>query len=529
MGVNLGLRQRLLLGMAALMLPFTATSLLALWQLDAMSAQLQRVVERDARRVDLAHLLHAALLDIGMQERTLLPMTDAEDLKTQHALLQAAQARYRDVEARLAALPPEPGEDNGVSRQLAAIRAERAQAEPVHARAVELVMNGAGADAGLTLLLQVERADAHWRTSIAEIVGQITRRNQATHQRDRGRARQARLLLAASLAFSAIAGTFIALRLARVVTRPVADATGIAVAIAEGDLTSEVRAQRGDELGRLLKAIGAMQERLRRMVGGVGETAAAVASASQDVADGSTALLERNLHAAAQLRQTAASLRTLTDTVAASAENALRASACTDEVRSHARDGNQAIVRVRASMDGVELATRKIDGIVGIIGGIAAQTNILALNAAVEAARAGEQGRGFAVVASEVRTLAQRAAEAAKQIGELSREASARIAGGNSDVRHAVAMARTLMERADMVAGLVASLSDAAASQNEGLRDIDQALGRLDAVTRQNAGMGEASVATAATLAGQSRELVRMVGMFHTRAAGSARPAALTA
>ncbi|MES2114144.1 MAG: methyl-accepting chemotaxis protein [Pseudomonadota bacterium] len=512
---QLGLRPRLLLGMGSLMLLFGATTVLALWHLQSASGQLQRIVERDARRADLAHRLQTALLDVGMQERTLLPMTDAEDLKAQSLLLRQAKAGYDRTEAQLAALPPEAGEaEPTLASQLAAIRAVRAEIAPVHERAVELVMQGAGAEAAFALLLQTERAEQQWRARIAAIVTHIARGNEAAYQQTREQARQARVLLLSALALVTTASVPLALGLARNITLPVAEATQVAEAIAGGDLASEVKVRRADELGRLLGAIGAMQDKLRQIVGGLGASSDAIAGASGAIAVSSRELSERTEHAASGLRQTTAAMHDLAAMVTRSADAAQLAKTQTDNVRRQAQDGGSAMAQVTVGMEGIRQATRKIDDIVGIISGIAFQTNILALNAAVEAARAGEHGRGFAVVAAEVRTLAQRAAGAATQIGNLSREADSRIAASGAQVAHAAANAATLMAMTDSVAALVSDISRAAIEQNASLREIGAVLNQLDAMTQQNAAMGAASVDTAAVLGAEAGRLVGLVRLF---------------
>ncbi|MFS2134977.1 methyl-accepting chemotaxis protein [Duganella sp. Dugasp56] len=512
---QLGLRPRLLLGMGALMLLFGATTVLALWHLQSASDQLQRIVERDARRADLAHRLQTALLDIGMQERTLLPMTDAEDLKAQSALLRQAKAGYDRTEAQLAALPAEAGEEEPtLAGQLAAIRAVRAEIAPVHERAMDLVVQGAGAEAAFALLLQTERAEQQWRERIAAIVTRISRSNEAVYLQARQRAQQARTLLLSALALATAASLPLALGLARNITVPVAEATRVAESIAGGDLASAIQVQRADELGRLLGAIGGMQDKLRRIVGGLDASADAIAGASSAIAVSSRELSERTEQTASGLRQTTAAMLDLAAMVTRSAEAAQLAKTQTDSVRRQAQDGGNAMAQVTAGMEGIRQATRKIDDIVRIISGIAFQTNILALNAAVEAARAGEHGRGFAVVAAEVRTLAQRAAGAATQIGSLSREADSRIAASSAQVAHAAANADTLITMSDGVAALVSDISGAAIEQNASLREIGTVLSQLDAMTQQNAAMGAVSVDTATVLGTEAGRLVGLVQLF---------------
>jgi methyl-accepting chemotaxis protein len=517
---QLGLRARLLLGMGSLMLLFGATTVLALWHLQLASDQLQRIVERDARRADLAHELRAALLEIGMQERSLLPMTDEEDLKSQFTLIQRAKASYVRTEARLSALPADDPQQEAPSAslasQLAAIRAVRAEIEPVHARAIDLVMRGAGAEPAFALLLQTERAELQWRERIAAIVAQTSRSNEASYLQARQRARQARLILLSLLALATAASLPLALGLARNITRPVAEATHVAESIAGGDFGSTVRVQRTDELGRLLGAIGAMQDKLRQIVSGLAASATSIEGASGEIATGSQQLSERTEQTASGLRQTTAATRELAAMVTRSADAAQLAKTQTENVRRQAQDGGRAMAQVTAGMAGISAATRKIDDIVGIIGGIAFQTNILALNAAVEAARAGEHGRGFAVVAAEVRTLAQRAAGAATQIGELSREADHRIADSNRHVAQATATAGALMTMTDGVAALVGDISSAATAQNASLQQIGAVLSQLDAMTQQNAAMGTASVGTATVLGAEAGRLVDLVRLFQT-------------
>ena len=315
-----------------------------------------------------------------------------------------------------------------------------------------------------------------------------------------------------------ITGVVLASLLVRSITQPLARAVTCADAIAMGQLNVEVREDRGDELGRLLRSLAAMAERLRDVVGEVRTGVDAVSSASSQMAQGNQDLSGRTEQTAAQLQQTAASIDQLANTVGQTAETARQANQLAGHAVEVAERGGAVVEQAVRSMEAISASSRKIGDIIGVIDGIAFQTNILALNAAVEAARAGEQGRGFAVVASEVRSLAQRSAQAAREIKALIADSVDKVEDGAKLVNEAGQTMEDVVTNFQKLSALVAEISEASQEQSGGIEQVTQAVGQMDEVTQQNAALVEEAAAAAESLEDQSRTLVRAVSMFRLNA-----------
>ena len=301
----------------------------------------------------------------------------------------------------------------------------------------------------------------------------------------------------------------------RAVCRPLEGVVRVAERIAEGELGNAVEHDgRTDEIGRLLQAIAAMQERLRGLVGEIRQTADSIQVASTEVATGNQDLSQRTEQAASNLQQTASSMEQLTATVRQSADAAAQANQLAASAAEVAQRGGQVVQQVVTTMDAINASSKKIADIIGVIDGIAFQTNILALNAAVEAARAGEQGRGFAVVAGEVRSLAQRSAEAAREIKSLIGNSVEAVETGTSQVGEARTAMAGIVDGVHQVSVLIGELAQASLEQRDGIRQINQAVATIDQMTQQNAALVEESSAAASSMKDQAQRLSDEVAVF---------------
>ena len=304
----------------------------------------------------------------------------------------------------------------------------------------------------------------------------------------------------------------------RTILQATDDARRMAERIAAGDLSPEPLRAGEDELGRMVQAMEAMRLSLTEVVGTVRENAVSVAAASAQIAQGNIDLSSRTEQQAAALQQTAATMDQLGSTVSHNADHAREADGLAREASTLASRGGEMVSQVVGTMGGISEASRTIGGIIGVIDSIAFQTNILALNAAVEAARAGEQGRGFAVVATEVRNLAQRSAEAAREIKALISTSVERVEQGVSLVDQTGRSVGEVVASIRRVSDIVAQISAASAEQSTGVAQVGQAVTQMDRATQQNAALVEQSAAAAGTLKSQAEQLVDAVARFRIAA-----------
>jgi methyl-accepting chemotaxis protein len=302
--------------------------------------------------------------------------------------------------------------------------------------------------------------------------------------------------------------------LIRSIRTPLLQANDLAARIAQGDLSQQMDLTRGDEFGDLMKSLAAMNESLGRMVSQVRRSTDSIATASAEIATGNNDLAQRTEQTSSNLQATASSMDHLTSNVQQSADNARQASSLAARASSVAEKGGTVVEQVVSTMQEINTSSQKIADIIGVIDGIAFQTNILALNAAVEAARAGEQGRGFAVVATEVRSLAGRSAEAAKEIKNLIGTSVEKVESGARLVADAGSTMRDIVESVQRVTAVIGEITGAATEQSSGIAQVNQAIGNLDQMTQQNAALVEESAAAAQSLREQADRMKEAVAVF---------------
>ena len=387
---------------------------------------------------------------------------------------------------------------------------------PLIAHAAKQGQEGANIDATMTLTLQVRPAEILWRKKVDELTALQARQNTEAATAATAGTRRAVMIEAVLVAAAIVIGGVVAWRITRSIKQPIERAVRVAERIAEGDLGSTVDVGTSqDEIGRLLQAISAMQGRLRGLVGEIRQTADSIQVASAEVATGNADLSQRTEQAASNLQQTASSMEQLTGTVRQSADAASQANQLAASAAEVAQRGGQVVAQVVTTMDAINASSKKISDIIGVIDGIAFQTNILAPNAAVEAARAGEQGRGFAVVAGEVRSLAQRSAEAAREIKSLIGNSVDKVETGSRLVTDAGSTMNEIVASVQRVTDIIGEITAASAEQSSGLGQINGAVTQLDQMTQQNAALVEESAAAAESLREQASRLSGLVSTFN--------------
>jgi methyl-accepting chemotaxis protein-2 (aspartate sensor receptor) len=316
--------------------------------------------------------------------------------------------------------------------------------------------------------------------------------------------------LAALALFAAILHTMIK----RTVTRPLEQARDTAVRLAQGDLTASMQVTRRDEIGLLAEAMNNISSGLSSVVGQVRHGAEQIANASGEISTGNLDLCTRTEEQAASLASTANAMQDLTETVRRNAGDAQQANQLALNTSIVAQEGGRMVRQVIDTMDTIKASSGKINDIIGVIDGIAFQTNILALNAAVEAARAGEQGRGFAVVATEVRSLAQRSAAAAREIKQLIQASAGEVDAGSRLVQEAGATMNDVLASTEQVTAIMSRISAASTDQSSGIEHINRSIGEMDEVTQQNAALVEEASAAAQAMQEQADALARSVRLF---------------
>jgi methyl-accepting chemotaxis protein len=326
-------------------------------------------------------------------------------------------------------------------------------------------------------------------------------------------------LLVAVLTLAVVLGSA---RLLRRLVDALKQASALAAAVAEGDLSAPPAARRTDEIGDLQRGLARMVERLNGSLHTVRDAASSVAHASAEIATGNLDLSQRTEQAASNLQQSAGSLHQLTGNLRHSADSASQATELASSASQVAERGGEVVAQVVRTMDEINTSSRKIADITGVIDGIAFQTNILALNAAVEAARAGEQGRGFAVVAGEVRTLAQRSAEAAREIKGLIGASVERVESGARQVQEAGSTMTEIVGSVRRVNDIIGEITSAASEQSRGIGQVNTSVTELDQMTQQNAALVEQSAAAAESLKDQAQRLMQVVATFRLSGGASA-------
>ncbi|EJN09014.1 methyl-accepting chemotaxis protein [Herbaspirillum sp. YR522] len=309
----------------------------------------------------------------------------------------------------------------------------------------------------------------------------------------------------------------------RSITRPMREAVTIAKTVAAGDLSSSITATGRDETGDLLRALKEMNESLKTVVGDVRTGSDTIATASTQIAGGNLDLSARTEQQASSLEQTAAAMEQITSTVKRNADSARQANQLAAAASDVASRGGAVVAQVVDTMGEINASAGKIADIIGVIDGIAFQTNILALNAAVEAARAGEQGRGFAVVATEVRNLAQRSAIAAKEIKGLISESVEKVGHGSQLVQHAGSTMEEIVASVRRVTDMMSEISAASGEQEAGIEEVNRAIAQMDTVTQKNAALVEEAAAATESLRDQARKLTGSVSVFRLGHPGAVR------
>ena len=515
---NFKLRTRLALGFGVMCAMLIVVLVLSQATLDHVNRSTRDIVQQRMPKIDAVTSVLNEVNNVSIALRNLMLNDDPADRKLQTAnVMKARQAIQTLLDQAKGVLTDAAERDRyneTVENNIKFVRDQDELLKRVDAGDIE----GAKAylnDAFRPLLLAYKKGLNEQLKAQKAAIAEAGAQAEATYA-------STRLLMAGlGVAILALAGA-IAWAISSSITRPVAQALEVANTVAAGDLTSRIEVTSRDEMGQLLRALKAMNESLARTVHTVRSGTETIATASSEVAAGSMDLSSRTEQQAGSLEETASSMEELTSTVKQNADNARQANMLAESASNVAARGGAVIEQVVDTMRDIHDASGKIADIIGVIDGIAFQTNILALNAAVEAARAGEQGRGFAVVAGEGRNLAQRSAAAAREIKALIVDSTGKVETGSKLVGDAGSTMREIVDSVRRVTDIMTEISAASAEQSGGIEQINQAITQMDEVTQQNAALVEQTSAAAEAMQDQAARLAQAVSVFRLDAAAQA-------
>ncbi len=507
---NLKIGVRLAIGFGILIAMMLAMAGAGLQRFAEVNTVNTRIIEKDWVKAEAANVINAIT---RANARNTMELLIASDPAQTAKIKQSIEANKQTISAALDTLKQLIYLPEG--KALLATLAERRMAYLVSFTKVAKQID-AGDRAAATVTMNTETLPA--LDALQEPIVALTELQKKivvdSSAEVRNRIDSATFLLVALAVSGLLVGITFSWFITRSITKPIDEAVHIARTVASGDLTTEVRVYANDECGQLLQSLQDMNDSLINIVNQVRSGAESMATATHEIADGNMDLSSRTEEQASALEQTAASMEELASTVKQNFESGKHAHQLAESAAQVAAKGGTVVGEVVQTMEAINISSRKIADIIGVIDGIAFQTNILALNAAVEAARAGEQGRGFAVVASEVRSLAGRSAAAAKEIKMLISTSVGNVSDGCKLVEQAGSTMDEIVVHVRRVADLMGEITTASQDQASGIEQVNQAVGQMDTVTQQNAALVEEAAAAAQSLEHQAKTLVQVVSVF---------------
>jgi methyl-accepting chemotaxis protein len=507
---NFTIGVRLTVAFAAVLVLLVAVLGLGLNSMTHIQSRLENVVNENNVKVAAANEMASLFRDTALYTTRIVFLDDPTILQAQFEKLQAARKKYAAAKAVIAKLVNTDDE----KAIMAKLDSGLAVAVPISNKTVQLGLEGKK-DEAIELLLKKHIAGIENGTAILE---ELVAHEQGLVATAMAQAREdhvrARTLMLVFTALAIVIGTFVGWLTTRSITDPIYEAVKIAEMVAAGNLTSHIAPKSKDETGRLLQALGTMNQSLAKIVSEVRCGTDAITGASDQVVSGHKDLSARTEQQAAALEETASSMEELTSTVKQNARNAHRASEIAVSASGIAIKGGQVVSEVVETMASISASSKRIVDIISIIDGIAFQTNILALNAAVEAARAAAQGKGFAVVAAEVRSLAQRSAAAATEIKGLIGGSVDEVEAGRQLADQAGNTMKEIVHSIQLVTDIMSEISAASQSQSGGIAQVNDAIIHMDQATQQNAALVEQAAAASEAMQSQLGQLRRAVAIF---------------
>ncbi|MGO0789605.1 methyl-accepting chemotaxis protein [Herbaspirillum seropedicae] len=512
---------RLALGFGLILVFLLGISTLGMMGMSRINDALTDITAVNNPETKLVSALRNALSQRAIVIRNIALLEDQEDMRAESQLLARQEKLYADALATLDKMfSTELSTTEREKQLLAQIKSDEAAAVPLMTKALQLGLENKPAEAVNVLITEVRPKQQAWIKSLTELADFEDQLNEEAAMGARSTYAWLRAILLAAVAFALLAGVAASAMIARSILSQLgaepSEAQAIAREIAAGDLTATVRLRDGDG-SSLMASIEQMRYQLNVIAHGIKSAAETISVASGQIAQGNFDLSQRTEEQAASLEETAASMEELTTTVRQNTDHAAEALRLSGGAAQTASSGSAAFDRVVSTMGKISASSSKMADIIGVIEGIAFQTNILALNAAVEAARAGEQGRGFAVVASEVRSLAQRSAVASKEIKDLIGESMSHVSAGSELVANAGHQMTEIVASVQRFGEIMNNIASATQEQGSGIEQINIAIVQMDQVTQQNAALVEEASAAAQSLSQQAMGLLKVVSIFKIR------------
>ncbi|XYJ09569.1 methyl-accepting chemotaxis protein [Telluria sp. B2] len=519
---NVKIAKRLAIGFGLVGALLLGSQIFGITMVSRVSTGTADLAERSIPNINATSAVLAEINDVAVALRNMMLDADPADRQKQREEIAASTGASQEKLAQLDKRLVSPDSRAVLARMLAA------NDKYIEGQKELLKRIEAGDEQGARDFLK-----SVLRPALAELKGAVNDQLVLQQQRASERAEDAhdieastRIMMIVLALVSLAMAALVAWWNTRSITRPLARALDVANTVAAGDLTSRIEVTTRDETGMLLQALKTMNENLARTVSVVRSGTETIGTAANEVAAGNLDLSSRTEQQASSLEETASSMEELTSTVKQNADNARQANSLAETASHVAERGGRVIDEVVGTMERINASSGKIADIIGVIDGIAFQTNILALNAAVEAARAGEQGRGFAVVATEVRNLAQRSAAAAKEIKGLIGDSTEAVQAGSKLVNEAGATMNEIVESVRRVTDIMSEITAASVEQTAGIEQINEAVAQMDQVTQQNAALVEQAAAASASMQEQAARLAEAVSVFRVDAGDAVQAAA---
>jgi methyl-accepting chemotaxis protein len=507
---NFKVGTRLAAGFGLVVLLLVGITALGVARLSVLNDSTELIVKDRYPKVALANEVLDGITETAIMLRNLLIMKDAAMIEEEK---QQIVKRRKEVEGYLAELDRLLSTPKGreIFNAIADARTKYRTGQTEYLKLIDEGRKEAAAEVLINVVVPDQQKYFGQVKALVALGGKLMEKS-GTEANEQYRSGAAIMLGLAGTAILAACG--FAWWVARSITRPLSDAVRVARTVASGDLTSDITVRSKDETGELMQALKEMDASLGKIVGQVRSGTEMIATASGQIAAGNMDLSSRTEQQAGSLEETASSMEELTSTVKQNAENARQANALAVSASEVARKGGAVVAQVVETMGAINDSSKKIVDIIGVIDGIAFQTNILALNAAVEAARAGEQGRGFAVVASEVRNLAQRSAQAAHEVKALIGDSVEKADSGAKLVDEAGDTMQEIVESIRQVTDIMGEITAASVEQTAEIEQINQAIAQMEQATQQNASLVEEAAAASQAMQDQARHLELVVGAF---------------